>query len=247
MTHVFIGCNQITGKRHVYFQRLSALEVHETFDDRITARRLSQWRTSSPKGFTFSMRAHKALTHPYGPEEALPGFLGEQPRAKVGLLQDSEAVRLAWAETLRLEEALSPRVILLETPMALTPSTENRARVEWFARELAPQAKAAVAWKPHGLWDLEETIPWVRDLGLVPVFDPTAEELKLPPARGTGYFVLHDHRGTRSNWTEFDMEALLESLQPYQRAFLFFRGGNRYRDARLAFNAWKTLEQAGVL
>jgi uncharacterized protein YecE (DUF72 family) len=247
MTHIFIGCNQIIGRRSVYFKRLSALEVHETAEGRVTQKGLSQWRTESPKGFTFSMRARLGVTHGLKPKQEAPDYLQGQPASQIGLLQDSDAVRAAWDKTLEDVKALSPRVLLLETPVDFTPTETNRARVAWFAKELAPMAGVPVAWQPHGLWDLEETIPWVRSLGLIPAYDPTTPDLEVEPSRGTGYFFFHHHRGLRANWTEFDMEELLESLMPYQRAFLFFRGPERYRDARLAWNTWQALQDAGIL
>jgi uncharacterized protein YecE (DUF72 family) len=244
LTHVFIGCNQIVGKRKLYFRYLSALEVVGTADERITSRRLSQWRTESPKGFAFTMRALRAVTHPYEASDALPACLPpDTARHTLGLLQDTEGVRLAWAETLRLAQHLSPKVITLETPLAFTPSQTHRARLEWFAKELAPQAKATIAWQPHGLWDLEETVPWARGLGLVPIFDPFVED-KLPPHRGTGYFVIHEPRNSRGSFSEFDFEDLLDRLSPYQRVFLMCRGTDCYRDARLAYNTWKARKDA---
>ena len=82
--------------------------------------------------------------------------------------------------------------------------------------------KATIAWEPHGLWDQDETIVFARGLGLVPVFDPFAE-LETPPGRGTAYFVLHQRRGLRAKFDDFDMEDLLELCEPYQRAVVIFR------------------------
>lgn len=239
MTHIFIGCDQTIGRRAVYFSRLSALEVHETATEETTTKKLAQWRTESPKGFAFTMVAHRALCGQVDSSDQLPAALrGDLRPEEVGLLQQTEGTRRVWASVLETAEALSPKLIVLRTPMDFTPSDTNRARMEWFAKELAPQTKAAIAWEPHGLWDLDETIAFARGLGIVPIFDAFAD-LEVAAGRGTAYFVLYERRGLRSKFDDFDMEDLLERCEPYQRAILIFRGKNKYRDARLAHTVWK--------
>ncbi len=239
MTHIFIGCDKIARARNVYFQNLRALEVTGTFDHKISAKRLGQWRTESPHGFAFSMLASRGLTHTPGPQEELPASLAEFPRQDLGMLQQTEAVMAAWRETLGFAKALSPKFILLQTPATFTPTDKHRERIEYFARELAPLSQAKIAWQPHGLWEPETTIPWTRSLGLVPVFDPFAD-IELPPGRGTAYFYLYQRRGLRARFHDFDMEELLEKCEPYQRAFMVFRGTENYRDARLAMKVWES-------
>lgn len=240
MTHIFIGCDKIFGNRKGYFNHLSALEVDETAHEKLTDATLGRWRTESPKGFAFVMAAHHGVTHPAG-AGALEGALEGCAPAGVGHLQDSEAVHKAWGRTMEMARALSPKLILLRTPLSFTPSQENRDRLEWFARTLAPQArevKAMVAWEPHGLWDLAEAVPMARQLGLVPAYDPFSD-LDLPTSPGTALFPIYSRRGLRTTFNDFDMEDLLDLCEPFQRAIIVFRGTRRYRDARLAYTVWQ--------
>jgi uncharacterized protein YecE (DUF72 family) len=245
MTHIFVGCDQLIGRRSLYFSRLSALEVHGTAADELKPARLAQWRTESPKGFAFSMVAHTALGGEVKSASDLPNSLAEKKIdiGSAGLLKPTDATREIWKHVVATAEPLSPKTILVRTPMAFTPSAENRQRLEWFAKELAPMSSAAVAWEPHGLWDLDEAIVLARKLKLVPVFDPFSE-LETPPGRGTAYFVLHQRRGLRVKFDDFDMEDLLEKCEPYQRAIVVFRGQEKYRDARLFHTVWDSHRDA---
>lgn len=243
MTHIFIGCNRVVGRRDAYFNKLSALEVTETFDNALTPQQLGRMRTESRKGFAFTMQSISALTDGVASEDELPESLrGRFPLSAFGLLQTTEATEAAWDHTLTLAAQLSPKLILLKTPSAFTPTPRNIESLKWFAREQAPKArkaaKAMVAWQPHGLWDPYEVVALSRELGLVPVYDPFVED-DIPAGRGTAYFVLHQRRGLRSRFDDFDMEELLDRCEPYQRAILIFRGTEHYRDARLAYSVWK--------
>ena len=239
MTHVFIGCDRIVGRRNQYFVHVSALEVRETFAGQVKDSALAIWRTKSPKGFAFTMLADSGVTHPAEPG-AVPEHLSGFAAADLGLLQDTPAVRAAWEATLGRARALSPKVIVLETPLQFTPTAVHRSRIEWFAENLAPLADAALAWRPHGLWEPEAYVPWCRKLGIIPVFDPFVAD-EVPMGRGTGYFSVFERRGARATFTEFDMEELLDRLAPHQRVFVIFRGPNQYRNARLAFRTWESL------
>ncbi len=238
MTHLYFGCDKIFGNRKGYFKTLSALEVTETFEDTVTNKRLANWRTESPKGFAFVMTAHRGVTHPAGREGA-PALLDGHDLDTIGLLQRTDAVRAAWDRTLEMAGLLSPKLILVRTPLDFSPSQQNRDNLQWFAEELAPMAgKAMVAWEPHGLWEIEEAVPMARQLGLVPVYDPFSDE-DLPQGRGTACFAIYSRRGMRATFNEFDMEDLLAQCDPYQRAIVIFRGQRRYRDARMALTANK--------
>lgn len=240
MTHIFIGCDKIMGARDAYFGQLSALEITEALAPTLTDQRLSEWRTRSPRGFAFTMPALRGVGSPVEDASSLPASLQGFAAGSFGMLQDTEAVRGAWAETVRRAELLSPKVITVETPLGFMPSETSRRQVAWFARELAPQWRGAVSWKPHGLWEAEEVVTLSRELGLVPITDPF-EELEVAPARGgTAYFRLYDRRGTRSRFDEFDMDELLARCSAYQRAIIIFKGRNRFRDARLAYTAWES-------
>lgn len=243
MTHIFIGCDEISGSRQATFKSLSALEVTQTAEDTLTAARLEQYRTESPKGFAFVMTAHSAVTHPVAQDTAAPPLVADCPTGEVGLLQDTEAVRRGWERTMEMARHLSPKLILIRTPLSFSPSDEHRARLTWFAETLAPQArevKAMVAWEPHGLWEPEDFVPLARSLKLVPVFDPFLELKGVPQGRGTACFALYQRRGLRASFNDFDMEELLERCEPYQRAIVIFRGPRRFRDARLAHTVWQS-------
>ncbi|MEL6180162.1 MAG: DUF72 domain-containing protein [Myxococcota bacterium] len=239
MTHIFIGCNRLVGRRPAYFNKLSALEVQATSNAQVTGKRLGQWRTESRKGFAFSMKAICGLTHPVTDLEHLPETLRGFALDDFGLLRDTPAVRAAWQETLDLAAQLSPKVIVLQTPLEFSPGSTSVERLTWFARELAPMAgKIRVAWQPHGLWELPGAVELSRSLDLVPIFDPFVDD-PIPHGHGTAYFALYQRRGLRSRFDDFDMEELLDHCASYQRAMIIFRGTDCYRDARLAFTVWQ--------
>ncbi len=226
MTHIFIGCDKIFGQRNAYFKRLSALELTATAEQKLTPARLDQYRTESPKGFAFVMHAAAQLT------AADPVH---------GVLANNDKLKASWEATMEMARKLSPKMILMRTPMAFAPGQESIERLESFASQLAVQAKevkAQVAWEPHGLWQQEQFVPLARKLGMVPVFDPFVET-DLKPGRGTALFALYNRRGLRATFNDFDMEDLMDHCAPYQRAIVIFRGTRRFRDARLAYTVWQ--------
>lgn len=242
MTHIYIGCDEIIGRRALYFDRVSALEVAETADGNIKDATLSQWRTESPKGFGFAVAAPAALAGPPGtatPKDYEDGADSD----KLGHLSQTDATARLWARSVDQARRLGAKAILMKTGTAFTPTADHRARLSWFAETLLPKSKAAVVWEPRGLWDLEETVPWARKRGLVPVYDPFVET-DIPHGHGTAYFVIHGRRGMRNQLDDFDMEELIEMCSSYQRAFLMFRGQKKYRDARLCQTVWDSLKDA---
>lgn len=218
MVHVFIGCDHIVGRKVAFFEHVSAVEIQETASGSVSDKALSRWRTESPKGFCFVMHAVAAVG---------------------ASMNDDDATREAWAETLRLAGKLQPKLILIRTPATFTPTPAHRARVEWFARELAPEFKGGVAFEPHGLWEPETWVPWARDLGLVPALDPYVEpDLSLGKG-GTVMLTVYDPFGVKAGFSDYEVEELLERIAPLQRAVVIFRGQRQYRDARTTHEVWQ--------
>jgi uncharacterized protein YecE (DUF72 family) len=241
MGHVFIGCDHIVGRKVAFFEHVSAVEIQETARGDVTDRALSRWRTDSPKGFCFVMHAVRGVGSVMGTRS--PEWLGDADIEGGGLLRDTPAVLAAWAETVRLAGKLRPKLVLVRTPAAFTPTPTNRARVEWFARELVPQIDAAVAFEPHGLWQPETWVPWARELGLVPVFDPYVEPDLAITAGGTVMLTVYDPFGPKTGFSDYEVEELLERIEPAQRAIIIFRGQRQYRDARIAHEVWQAFAE----
>lgn len=237
MVHVFIGCDRIVGRKVAYFEHVSAVEIQETARGGVTDQALSRWRTDSPRGFCFVMHAVDGVGLPLAGDP--PEWLGDAAPDGSGLLRDTPAVRAAWAETVRRAGKLSPKLVLLRTPAAFTPTPAHRARVEWFARELAPSLKCSVAFEPHGLWQPEDWVPWVQDLGLVPSFDPYVEPDLPMGVGGTVLLTVYDPFGLKTGFSDYEVEELLERISAVQRAIIIFRGQRQYRDARIAHEVWQ--------
>lgn len=155
-----------------YARRLDAAEINTTFYRPPRASTFERWRSSTPSGFKFSVKAPKRITH--------------EKR-----LAEAEDELVAFIEQVRpLEDRLGP--ILFQLPPSLV---FERVMTEAFLAAVRRRFAGPIAWEPrHGSWLSGEADRLLGDYGVARV---AADPARAPGADQPGgtaslaYFRLH--------------------------------------------------------
>ena len=222
MTKIYYGCDELSRGWGHYFKQCNALELDvEKFDALPKTATLNRWRVDSPRGFCFVLNADSV-------------FINALMRLSArGADELDEATRTAWKENLERAKALAAKAILIRTPPELTPGPASRKLMTRVAEELVMPAKPAVIWQADGLWQLKDTRDFAESVGFVYALDPfIAQREEIPFTHGDAAWVLTERAGLRRKFDQFDMEALVDLAEPYDRIFCLLRGRFKWDHAR---------------
>jgi uncharacterized protein YecE (DUF72 family) len=179
-----VGCTGFGGHPpRRYFERLTAVELQQTFFNPPRRASLRRLRDQAPAGFAFVVKVWQLVTH----EPGTPGYQQlpksfKGPLAGAGHFRDVEAVALGWSRSCEAAVALDAKALLFESPTSFTPTAEHRrALTRFFERCARPEGRLLV-WCPAGVWSAEEVTRICRDLQLVPTWDPFADAAGNAPA-----------------------------------------------------------------
>jgi uncharacterized protein YecE (DUF72 family) len=181
-----------------YAQRLSAVEINNTFYHMPTESVLSSWAAQVPDAFVFALKAPRIITH-------IKRLKNVEDEA--GYLFRTLAV---------LEEKLGP--VLFQFPPSLRA---NRPLLEDFLT-LIPEGVACTFEFRHPSWQDPEILDLLRgrnlSLCLADTDENPAEEIIATAS--WGYLRLR-----RANYTEADLSSWLAKIkaQKWEKAFVFFK------------------------
>ncbi len=167
-----------------YATVFDCLELNATFYAIPAMATLTGLVNRTPPGFSFSVKAHRAITHePVEGDAILPAF-------RMALRPFEESGKLG--------------AVLLQFPYAFQPVEPNRARLAAVAGALA--GLPLVVEFRHRAWYRDEMLAWVRERGLnlCCVDEPALPGLLPPDARRTGpigYVRLHG-RNAEAWWAK---------------------------------------------
>ncbi len=167
-----------------YATVFDTLELNATFYALPSLATLAGLAARTPPGFSFAVKAHRAITHePAGAEGILPAF-------RMSLRPFEDAGKLG--------------AVLLQFPYAFQPVEANRTRLASVADALA--GLPLVVEFRHRAWYRDEMLAWVRERGLnlCCVDEPDLPGLLPPDARltgGIGYVRLHG-RNAEAWWAK---------------------------------------------
>jgi uncharacterized protein YecE (DUF72 family) len=171
MPRLHIGKRSLEGRLDKYAQRFDLVEVRPDVTAALRPATLQRWRASVSGSFVFSVVLPQLIT------ELRPG------RATDEALEFS-------LETARLLQA---SVIVIATPISITPTAANRKRLEALVTKL-PHDVVRLAWEPSGIWELEDAQAVAASLGVILVADAAREQLPPGPIAYTRLRGLGDAR-----------------------------------------------------
>lgn len=173
-----------------YARRLDAVEINSSFYRPHQRKTYERWARSTPKGFRFSVKVPKGMTH-------------EQGLADCGALLDRFAAEVSGLDGRR-------GILLVQLPPKL--ALEKRVAGGFF-RGLRKRLDVPVACEPrHASWFTPDANDWLAAAGIARV---AADPAKVPegsdPGGWTGLAYYRWHGSPRIYYSDYD-DAALASL-----------------------------------
>ncbi|MGC9072323.1 MAG: DUF72 domain-containing protein [Acidilobus sp.] len=192
----------------------NAVELQDTFYDRPDPDRLAKLASEAPGGFSFTMKAWQAVTHPIDSPtwRRARVKLSAELADKYGNLRTTKENLEAWDLVERAARSLGARVVVVQTPPSFGYSEDNERQAREFFNTVHTK-DFIVGWEPRGSWRErpDRILRVIGDLeNVIHVVDPfKSEPVKESPST---YFRLHGiGRGEvnyRYKYTEEDLRNL---------------------------------------
>lgn len=227
---VRIGTSGFRMSKGAYAQRLSTVEVQDTFYKPPKPETLAKWRAELPAHFEFALKAWQVITH----EAKSPTYkranikLTDEQTADAGYFKPTETVRQAWRTTLECAAALDARTVLFQCPASFTPTPENIANFKRFMKD-ADRGGLNFCWEPRGDWPEKTVRDLCGSLDLWHAVDPFAVN-SVTPERV--YFRLHGRRGWRYQYDDSELFELATMIPQDRLAYVFFNNVHMIEDAQ---------------
>ena len=194
-----------------YGERLDAVEINNTFYRLPKASVLESWAEQVPKGFRFSIKASRRITH----------FTRLKPEAR-----EPTEYLLSTLETLGSRLG----VVLFQLPPNLKADPE---RLAGFLEVLPAGTPAAFEFR-HESWVSDEVHGLLRDRGMALVCadtDETEDDQSIVETGRWGYLRLR-----RPDYSKDDLARWAERLRKssWERAFVFFKHEDEGAGPRMA-------------
>lgn len=217
-------------------RRMRLVELQDTFMSPPRGKMLQRWREMVPDTTALTCRAWGLLTH--GPGVAgsaavLRDRSGDPLSGAIGQLQSSPLAAEAYRRSVEAAVALGCTALVFETPASFTPTQEHRRRVGEFFQQIERHPALDLVWEPHGMWVSREVVALCRDHGLVPSYDPLAEQPG--PETDRLYIKL---RG--SYYSDHQLEQISEIAMENPETRVVFATTQAVRDAH-RFQRWLEL------
>jgi uncharacterized protein YecE (DUF72 family) len=231
---VKVGCCGYRMKLRDYAEMFNLVEIQHTFYQPPGPVALRRWREEVPEEFEFTLKAWQLITH----ESRSPTYrrlrrkLSETELAGVGSFRPTPIVREAWDVMRGAADMLRARSILFQCPASFKPTEENLENMRSFFMEI-DRGDLRFHWEPRGSWPAELVRELCEELRLTHVVDPFATSTVTPEFV---YYRLHGRTGFRYVYEEFELEELLEMIEPDAPAYVLFNNvkmredGARFRE-----------------
>lgn len=228
-------------KLQAFTHDFQLLEVNRTFYELPRTATCEKWRGRAAEGFTFTLKAWQALTHPISSPtwRGRAKGLSDAQREQFGYLRPHETVIEAWKQTLERTRALEAPVVLVQCPASFEPSDEHEKNLRELMSTI-DRGGAEVAWEPRGDWlrQPERVATLCEDLRLVHVVDP----MRRDPAYldGIAYLRLHglneDPYDYNYDYTNEELGTLADRLEALNArcddVYCLFNNFEKFANAR---------------
>lgn len=227
-----IGCCGWAGSQLRYFSEFPVIEIQSTFYDPPASKVAVRWRTNSPPGFEFCIKAWQLITHsPTSPTyRRLRKPINPDRSAFFGSFQDTSEVWQAWMKTLEIAEAVRASIVLFQCPASFRASRPNIENLSRFFQKIGPQS-FRLAWEPRGPWSAEVVRDLCAQYGLIYCVDPL---VFAPDGESAPYWRLHGKGSYSYRYTDEDLLELkkLLLLTPTEsQAYILFNNVSMKEDA----------------
>jgi uncharacterized protein YecE (DUF72 family) len=228
MMKVLIGCCGFPLSRKRYYSLFDSVELQDTFYNPPDSGRLSKLRDEAPEGFTFTMKAWQAITHPPSMRTWRRSKISipKELWVRYGFLRPTEENFRAWEQIVKGAKALKALVVVVQLPPSFNFSEEHLRNVrEFFTSVERPSFYVGLEvrgdWRQHP----EELREVIEDVDfLIHVTDP----FKWMPVslKKVAYFRLHGIGGNEVNYkyryTDDDLLQLKKIVSTLEHAELVF-------------------------
>ncbi len=201
-----------TDPLEAYSRAFDFVEVNTTFYQTPTPEIVDSWVRKVPKGFTFSVRCHRDLTHRY-------------------MLAPSDRSCTLLEEGIAMCRRLGSRLFVLETPWSFDPNRAVKEIHDLLSSVRFDDVRLVweIRWGPPG----DELVRLMQGFNMVHCVDLSREE---GPAFGSDILYSRVFGHGYHNLYQFDDDELFEIDSRVQDSgsgsmYLSFHGGRMYKDA----------------
>lgn len=205
MPRLHIGKRSFENDLEKYARRYDFVEVRPDTSAPLRAATLKRWRNAVPSSFLFSVVLPSAAT------QLRPGREADD----------------ALEHALEVARLLEAPVIVIPTPISVTPTATHRKRIEELVTKL-PHDVVCLAWEPSGVWEMHDAQALAAKIGVTLVADATRETLAPGPIAYTRLRGLGDARRASAS----RIEKALDSLSDRREAFVVVETEQPLRVAR---------------
>jgi uncharacterized protein YecE (DUF72 family) len=211
MHDVRIGLCGFTMAADDYVREFPVVEVQQTFYEPPRDETMRRWRAEAAPAFEFTLKAWQLVTHTADSPtyRRLRRTLSAEERAGAGAFGITPIVLSGWARTLECVRLLRATAVLLQCPRSFRPTDENLARMRSFFSTVERPDGVRMLWEPRGDWPPDVVLGLCRDLDLVHVVDPFADETVTPEQI---YYRLHGATGPRHVHSDAELRELVARL-----------------------------------
>jgi len=226
---VKVGCCGFPVSKKKYYKEFNVVEIQQTFYQPPETSLARKWRSESPQGFEFTLKAWQLITHePKSPTyKRLKIKIPEKNKKNYGSFKWTDEVRAAWERTREIADALDARVIVFQCPPGFEPTDENKKNMISFFSNIDREGYI-FAWEPRGRWRKEDIEPICKELDLVHVVDP----FRATQFHGRiAYYRLHGIGGYKYKYTKEDLERLKGIVKKGKDCYFMFNNIYMFDDA----------------
>lgn len=133
---------------------------------------------------------------------------------------------LGWLD--HAADALGAEIVVLPTPLELTPGARGRTLLRDYAARLPKRENRTWVWAPTGPWEPERSAALATELGLVLEFDPS----QTPRPPGPIAYGRLRGLGAQARLSEPKLDLILAAMEPeHGTAYLAIEGPHAARHA----------------
>lgn len=213
-----------------YARHFPVVEVQQTFYQPSSEAVMRRWRTNTPAGMEFTIKAWQLITHTAKSPtyRRLKRTLSERERAEAGAFRPTAIVDEAWRVTAECSKLLQASAIVFQCPASFKPTAENVANMQSFFNRMDRPDGVRLLWEPRGVWPDDVIQSVCSSCDLIHVVDPFVNKTV---TQGTIYYRLHGITGSRHVYSDEELLQLQGMIPPTGDCYVLFNNIPRVADA----------------